>query len=53
MVGVCLYPINVKTAEPIRPKFCVCVCVGGVVQKLYSKMDPKYLNPKTIKKNEK
>ena len=20
---VCLYPINVKTAEPIRPKFCV------------------------------
>ena len=19
---VCLYPINVKTAEPIRPKFC-------------------------------
>ena len=22
-VSVCLYPINVKTAEPIRPKFCV------------------------------
>ena len=22
-LGVCLYPINVKTAEPIRPKFCV------------------------------
>ena len=21
--GVCLYPINVKTAEPIGPKFCV------------------------------
>ena len=22
-LSVCLYPINVKTAEPIRPKFCV------------------------------
>ena len=22
-VSVCLYPINVKTAEPIRSKFCV------------------------------
>ena len=22
-VSVCLYPINVKTAEPIEPKFCV------------------------------
>ena len=21
--SVCLYPINVKTAEPIGPKFCV------------------------------
>ena len=23
MSFVCLYPINVKTNEPIRPKFCV------------------------------
>ena len=22
-LSVCLYPINVKTAEPIRPEFCV------------------------------
>ena len=22
-LGVCLYPINVKTAEPIGSKFCV------------------------------
>ena len=22
-MGVCLYPINVKTAEPIEPKLCV------------------------------
>ena len=22
-LSVCLYPINVKTAEPIPPKFCV------------------------------
>ena len=22
-LSVCLYPINVKTAEPIGPKFCV------------------------------
>ena len=22
-MAVCLYPINVKTAEPIWPKFCV------------------------------
>ena len=26
-LSVCLYPINVKTAEPIGPKFFVAPCV--------------------------
>ena len=27
-LSVCLYPINVKTAEPIRPKFCLGLYVA-------------------------
>ena len=26
-LGVCLYPINVKMAEQIGPKFCVRLCI--------------------------
>ena len=40
-MSVCLYPINVKTAEPIRPKFCVGprVAPGSV----YGQSDFKYV----------
>ena len=40
-LSVCLYPINVKTAEPIRPKFCVRTHMAP--GKVYSKSDFKYV----------
>ena len=35
-LSACLYPINVKTAEPIGPKFCVGLCMppGKVYEKI-------------------
>ena len=38
---VCLYPINVKTTEPIRPKFCVGP--QGAPGKVYGQSDFKYI----------
>ena len=38
---VCLYPITVKTGEPIRPKFCVGPHVAS--EKVYGQSDFKYV----------
>ena len=40
-MSVCLYPINVKTAEPIRRKFCVGLHVAA--GKVYNQSDIKYV----------
>ena len=40
-MSVCLYPINVKTAEPIRSKFCVGPQVAP--RKVHGKSDFKYV----------
>ena len=40
-LSVCLYPINVKTAEPIRPKFCVGPHVAS--GKVYGQSEFKYV----------
>ena len=40
-MSVCLYPINVKTAEPIRPKFYVGPHVAP--GKVYGQSDFKYV----------
>ena len=39
--GVCLYPINVKTAEPIGPKFCLEPHVAP--GKVFGQSDFKYV----------
>ena len=38
---VCLYPIKIKTAEPIRPKFCVGPSMAP--GKVYGQLDFKYV----------
>ena len=40
-LSVCLCPINVKTAEPIRPKFSVGPHVAP--EKVYGQSDFKYV----------
>ena len=47
-LSVCLYPINVKTAEPIGPKICVGPCMtcrkGFINAQSYIKLFPKFIS---------
>ena len=54
-LSVCLYPINVKTSKPIRPKFCMGphVTPGKIYElsKLKEKDKEKKRNPEACKWN--
>ena len=45
-MSVCLYQINVKTAEPIGPKFCVEPCITP--RKVNDAQNYKKLYPKAF-----